>query len=151
MDPSRRALVAGLIVIAVIAVFLAGLVPGWLRTRRVFVEYTQCQESLRQTEANLAQAQLDLQIARLRGDLGEVMQEANANNFGVAAERATRFFDGVRAVAASDQLSQALERRKVLEAVLARRDAISADFALADPAVKSKLAEMYMHLGEAVE
>lgn len=131
-------------VIAVGIIFLAGYLPGSSRARRASEESRQAAQRLEETENELAKTRFDLDVARLRGSLGEVLHQANANNFGVAAERATRFFDELRAAVNSPQLPPATERRGVLEGILARRDEISADLARADPAVKAKLAERYI-------
>ena len=90
-------------------------------------------------------------MARLRGRLGDVLHEANANNFGLAAQQATAFFNALQAAAASTQLAANPARRGILDAILARRDEINADLARADQGVKAKLAEMYVQFGRAVE
>ena len=150
MDPSRKRLLIGAaIVAAVVAIFLAGYLPGRSRARAASVETERVSSRLQESQATLAQTQFDLQVARLRGQLGETLHEANANNFSVAADRATAFFDALREAVASPQLA-AGDRRQILEAVLARRDEISADLARADAAVKGKLSEMYMQFGGAV-
>lgn len=150
MDPTRKRLVllAG-IVIGVVLIFLAGYLPGSSRANRATEESRQNALRLEETQAELAKTRLDLEVSRLRGSLGEVLHEANANNFGVAAERATSFFDGLRVAVNSNQLPPASERRAVLEGALARRDEISADLARADQGVKAKLAEMFMQFAPA--
>lgn len=151
MDPSRkRLLIALAIVFVVVAIFLAGYLPGRSRARSAAVETERVSERLRENQSTLAQTQFDLQVARLRGHLGETLHEANANNYSVAAERATAFFDSLRDAVNSPHLAPG-ERRQTLESLLARRDEISADLARADAAVKAKLAEMYMQFGRAVE
>ncbi|HUP60215.1 MAG TPA: hypothetical protein VNA69_07330 [Thermoanaerobaculia bacterium] len=151
MDPSRKRLFLAIaIVIGVVLIFLAGYLPGSSRARRASEESLQAAQRQQETQAELARTRFDLDVARLRGSLGEVLHEANANNFGVAAEQATAFFDALRTAVNSSQLP-AGERRTVLEAVLARRDEISADLARADQGVKPKLAEMYMQFAGAAE
>jgi Flp pilus assembly protein TadB len=151
MDPSRQRLFIGLaVVFAVVAIFVAGYLPGRSRARAAAGETERVSERLRESQATLAQTQFDLRVARLRGRLGETLHEANANNYSVAAERATVFFDALREAVNSPQLAPG-DRRQILEAVLARRDEISADLARADAAVKAKLAEMYMQFGRAVQ
>lgn len=150
METSRKRLVLGvIIVIGVVLIFLAGYLPGSSRARRAAEESRQNAQRLGETQGVLAQSQYDLEVARLRGHLGEVLHEANANNFGNAAGRATAFFDGLAAAVNSPQLGSG-PRRNVLETILARRDEISADLARADAAVKPKLAGMYMQFGAAV-
>lgn len=151
MDPARKRLLIGLaIVVVLVAIFLAGYLPGRSRARAAAAETERVSERLQESQATLAQTQFDLQVARLRGHLGETLHEANANNYSVAAERATAFFDGLREAVNNPHLAPG-ERRQILEAVLARRDEISADLARADAAVKGKLAEMYMQFGRAVQ
>ena len=151
MDPSRKRLLIGIaVVFALVVIFLAGYLPGRSRARAASRETERVTERLRQSEATLARTQFDLQVARLRGHLGETLHEANANNFSVAAERATTFFDALRDAVNSPQLAPG-DRRRILEAVLARRDEISADLARADAAVKGKLSEMYLQFGGAVQ
>lgn len=151
MDPNRKRLIlfAG-IVIGVVLIFLAGYLPGVSRARSASEESRQAAQRLEETTAELAKTRFDLEVARLRGNLGEVLHEANANNFGVASERATTFFDGLRTAVSSNQLPPASERRAVLEEALARRDEISADLARADQSVKMKLAEMFMQFARAI-
>jgi hypothetical protein len=151
MDPSRKRLILGLVIAAgIVLVFLAGFIPGSSRARRAAEESRESGRRLGEAQATLAKTQHDLEVARLRGRLGETLHEANANNYSVAAERATVFFDGLRTAVNSPQLA-AGPRREILSAALARRDEISADLARADPAVKGKLAEMYIAFGQATE
>ncbi len=151
MEPSRKRLVTGIaIFIGAVLIFLAGYLPGASRAGRAAEESRLCANRAKEMQATLDQTRFDLQVATLRGRLGDVLHDANVNNFGKAGERATTFFDGLRSATASAQLPAGSERRKVLETVLARRDEISADLARADQGVKNKLAEMYMQFGEAV-
>lgn len=151
MERSRRFLLAAVgAVLVILAVFLGGYLPGWSRARRAAAEAEEIGARLQAAEALVERTRFELEIARLRGVLGDVIQEANANNFGLAAERATAFFDGLAAVL-NDQRLDSPERRAVLEALMARRDEISADFARPEPAVKNKLAEMYVRMGAAVQ
>ncbi|MEO8380654.1 MAG: hypothetical protein ABI779_13395 [Acidobacteriota bacterium] len=133
-----------------VLIFLAGYLPGSSRARRASEESRQAVRQLQESQAELAKTRFDLEVARLRGSLGEVLHEANANNFSVAAERGTAFFDGLRSAVNSNQLPVASDRRAVLEGALARRDEISADLARADQGVKAKLAEMFMQFAGAV-
>lgn len=152
MDPSRKRLILGLAIAAgVVLIFIAGYLPGDARARRAAEESRAASQRLSEMQQTLAKTQFDLEVARLRGRLGEVLHDANANNFGVAAERATSFFDGLRSAVNSAQLAVASERRTILETILGRRDEISADLARADPGVKEKLAEMYIQFGQVVE
>ena len=149
MDSPRRRSVVLAVVAGVVVMFLAGYIPGWLQARRATQASEECARRLAESQATLAKTQLDLEVARLRGRLGDVLHEANANNFGLAAQQATAFFNSLQAAAASPQL--AAGRREILAAILARRDEINADLARADQGVKAKLAETYVQFGRAVE
>jgi len=150
MEPSRKRLTIGIALVAIaVVMFLAGYLPGASRARRATEESQGCAQRLNDAQATLAQTQFNLDVALLRGRLGGVLYDANANDFGKAGERATVFFDGLRSATSSPQLPAVSERRTVLEAVLARRDEISADLARADQGVKAKLSDMYMQLGAA--
>lgn len=149
MDSPRKRSVVLAVLAGVVVMFLAGYIPGWLQARRAAQASAESARQLAEVQATLAKTQLDLEIARLRGRLGDVLHEANANNFGLAAQQATAFFDALQTAAASPQL--AAGRRGILAAILARRDEISADLARADQGVKAKLAEMYVQFRPAVE
>lgn len=150
MELKRNRLRIAGVAAAAVALFLLGMVPPALRARRVGQELKRANERVAEVTSQLERTRFDLDVARLRGALGEVLHEANRNNYGNAATRATAFFDDLRAAAASPLLEAESRRRQVLARLLGRRDEISADLARADPAVKPKLAEMYMLLGQAV-
>ena len=148
---SGRRLWIGLALAGALIIFLVGFLPPTLHARRTSNQLQEAKGQLTQAETKLARVEFDLDLARLRGELGEVLQDANANNFGTAGEKATRFFDGVRSAATSEYAAAGSERRKVLDAVLARRDEISADLGRVDAGVKAKLAQMYVQFGAATK
>jgi hypothetical protein len=69
--------------------------------------------------------------------------EVNRDNYGLAAQLATPFFDGARSAAASPADQTVTQS---LQAVLARRDEITSDLAKANAGVKSKIAQLYADL-----
>ncbi len=151
MEPSRKRLVlGGAIILGIVLIFLAGYIPASNRARSAAEESRLSTARLGEMEETLAQRQYDLEVARLRGNLGEVLQEVNSNNYGTASERASSFFDRLGA-ALNSPLLRPGSRREILQTVYARRDEISADLARADEGVKPKLAEMYMQFGSAAE
>ncbi len=98
--------------VLVIAAFLAGYVPGALKTANLRVELAGTQDRLR--------------VLSLLGELGMVLLEVGQNNFGKAREHSTKFFDQVRDAAnATDDA----KLKATLEAILGQRDAIIADLA----------------------
>lgn len=136
---------------AAVALFLAGFLPAYLRAARAGEDRERAQQRVTELSAELDRARYDLQVARLRGQLGDLLQEANRNNFGNAASMATAFFDGIEKALAHPQLPTPSTRRQILEGARARRDEISADLARADPSVKQKLAQMYAEFAEAAK
>ncbi|MEO8217727.1 MAG: hypothetical protein ABI718_11655 [Acidobacteriota bacterium] len=146
---SRRGLWAVLGTAAAIAIFLAGFIPATLRSRQTLVDLREQSAQTTKLQEDLARTQYDLEVSRLRGDLGNVLYESNVNNYGIAAKHATEFFDALRAALNRPQLPPVSDRRVVLDSILARRDEISADLAKADPVVKDKLSAMYMEFAKA--
>lgn len=134
--PARRrsgakkyAIGAGLLVTA----FLLGFVPSWIAAR--------------DAREDRVAMQARLGVAEIKVQLGNVAFEASRNNFASARTMSTQFFDRVRSVAEATP-SPALRRE--LEAALARRDEITAGLSQADPAVKEKLAQMYVDFPDLV-
>lgn len=119
----------GIGAVALVGAFLLGFVPATLTARDARAE----QHRLTQ----------QLAVASIQVQLGMMSYEVNRDNYGLAAELATPFFDGVRGAIANpaDQ-----EVTKSLQAVLARRDEITSDLAKADAGVKHKIAELYADL-----
>ncbi|HXG59329.1 MAG TPA: hypothetical protein VNL91_09935 [Thermoanaerobaculia bacterium] len=151
--PAPKRSHAGLItaLVLIVAAFLAGLIPPTLRARRISDEVARAQQRVEELNAELVRTRADLEALRLRAQLGDLMLEAERNNFGNAAAMATRFFDGVARAASDPAGGAASQRRQVFAAVLARRDEISADLARADAAVKQKLTRMYIDFGAATQ
>jgi hypothetical protein len=106
--------------------FLLGYVPASLTARDARAE----QERLTQ----------QLMLTGLEVQLGMMSYEANRDNYGLAAQLATPFFDAVRGAIARPA-SQ--DTASSLQAVIARRDEITSDLARANPVVKGKLAQLY--------
>lgn len=129
----RKALLVALVLVGV---FLIGFLPERAKARRAWKENSRLE--------------LELGLARLQGQLGMISYEANRNNFANAAAHSTNFFNALKKVLPDPLLSQEAKRKSDLEAILARRDEITADLARADPAVKDELADMYVQLSGAV-
>ncbi len=129
-----KKVVVALIVLA--AVFVVGFLPEHLKAR--------------QAREENSRLRLELDLARLRGELGMMSYEANRNNFGNASKLSSDFFNGLRGGLASPLLAGDAGRRAKIEAIAARRDEVTADLARADPAVKEKIAQMYAELSGAL-
>jgi hypothetical protein len=122
----------GIGALVLVLAFLLGYVPSCVSAR-----------SVREENARLLRK---LKLTELRGQLGMMSYEANRNNYASAAQFSTEFFNGLRQ-AVGEVDDEAI--RKKLEALLARRDEITANLAEANPAVKDKLAQMYAEFYQA--
>ncbi|MBI2877328.1 MAG: hypothetical protein HYY20_10640 [Candidatus Tectomicrobia bacterium] len=98
--------------------------------------------SLYISKRNCDQLDHNLKLARLLGQLGMASYEVNRNNYSNATQWSTVFFNGVRD-AANNTEDESVKQQ--LESVLARRDEITIDLAKSNPAVKEKLAQMYVN------
>ncbi len=118
-----------LVVLALVAAFLAGYVPATMDARAA-------------RAAQVAATQ-KLVLAEVQVRLGMVSYELNRDNFGFAAQLATQFFDGVQAAVNAPATGSVAD---ALRTILARRDEITSDLAQANPGVKAKVAEMFAGL-----
>jgi hypothetical protein len=118
----RVAVAAG----ALIVVFLLGYIPSSVNSHNA-----------RQQNAEL---QDKLTTAELGSELAMAGYEAGRNNYANAAQFSSNFFNGLRQTITHTQ-DAALKQK--LQAILARRDEITAGLAAVDQTVKEKLAQMY--------
>lgn len=115
-----------------VGVFLAGLVPEYVKSNRLDTE--------------LQQARQAKSAAGLRDLIGLAYVQANQKNYGLAAATMTRFFNRVPEVANQTADSNA---RKGLESLLVTRDKITAALAKGDAGVVGDLQELFMKTREA--
>ncbi len=120
--------------IVLIAVFLIGFVPQYLRARRLIRE--------------LRDARQETAGAAIRDLAALAYVQANQKNYGLAAETSTRFFNRAREVA--NQMADP-NRRKGLEDALTLRDRITAELAKGDPAVIGDLQDLFLKTRGATE
>jgi hypothetical protein len=120
------------IAVALVGVFLIGFVPQYVKASRLDSEARQ----LRQDSAE----------AELRELIALTYLQANQKNYGLAAETSSRFFSRVQAVS---QQAQDANRSKALQALLVKRDEVTAQLAKGDAAVMSALEEMFTKVREA--
>ncbi len=122
------------IVVAVllVVVFLAGLVPSYVKANRLKNE--------------LREARREHTLAQLRDLASLAYFQASQKDYGLAAGTSTRFFDRTRQVA--DQALDA-NARKPLEDLLSLRDPITAELAKGDPGVLSDLQALFLKTRQA--
>jgi hypothetical protein len=112
--------------IALIAVFLVGFIPPYVKANRL--------------ENELRQSRQDSAGAELRDLIALAYVQANQKNYGLAAETSSRFFNRAREVASQ---MQDASRRKALEDLLASRDKVTAQLAKGDAAVTGDLLDLF--------
>ena len=115
------------IVVALVAVFLLGFVPQYIKANRLDSELRQSRE---------AYAGADL-----RDLVGLAYLQANQKNYGLAAETTRRFFSRVPEIA---NHTQDATQPKAVEDLLAPRDRITASLAKGDAAVIGDLQDLFI-------
>src|SRR5689334_264045 len=113
--------------VALVAVFLIGFVPQYVKASRLDSELRLSREA----SAGAA----------LRDLVALAYLQANQKNYGMAAETSGRYFNQVREVAGQ---TQDASRRKALEDLLAPRDRVTAELAKGDPAVIGDLQDLFI-------
>ncbi len=115
------------VAVALVAVFLVGFVPQYVKASRLEFELRQFRDAVTGAE--------------LRDLIGLAYLQANQKNYGLATDSISRFFN--RADEVVNQ-SQDATRRKAIEVVLAPRDKITAELAKGDAAVLGDLQELFI-------
>ena len=118
--------------IALVAVFLVGFVPQYVKANRL--------------ENELRQSWQENRGSQLRDLIGLAYVQANQKNFGLGAETTSRFFSRVREMA--NQTPDA-SSRKALEDLWALRDRVTAELAKGDAAAMGDLQELFVKTREA--
>jgi hypothetical protein len=112
--------------VALIAVFLVGFIPSYVKANRL--------------ENELRQSRQDGAGAELRDLIALAYVQANQKNYGLAAETSSQFFNRAREVASQPQDTS---RRKALEDLLGSRDKVTAQLAKGDAAATGDLLELF--------
>jgi hypothetical protein len=109
-----------------IAAFLVGFIPQYVKANRLDNELQQSRQSLAGAD--------------LRDLAGLAYLQASQKNYGLAADTVSRFFNRVREVAAG---------RKAIEDLASARDKITAELAKGDPAAIGDLQELFLKTRQA--
>lgn len=115
------------VVVLLVVVFLAGFLPGYVKTHRL--------------ENELREARREQSLGQLRDLVSLAYFQANQKDYGLAAGTATRFFDRTQ-----DAVSLAADAsaRKPLADLLSLRDPVTAALAKGDPGVLGDLQALYL-------
>jgi len=110
-----------LILLLIVAVFLLGFVPQFLETRKA-------RNDLTASNARTTELENQLKLAELRDLSGLMLLETLRRNYGSASEHASRYFDKVREIAASEtpqgksKVGELLSNRESVTTALAQVD-----------------------------
>jgi hypothetical protein len=112
------------------AAFAGGYVPQRIEARRA--------------NETLEKLRMDHELSELHRRLGVASHEAMRNNYASAAEAARVFFEGCNEFVQKYPLENEPRTRNTLTTFTASRDAVMAQLAAGDPAVRDQLARMFL-------
>ena len=119
--------------VLVLAAFLLGFIPQYVKTRDLDNQLGAVQQQLNSEREKSQMAALGLLC-------GYIYLETNLKNYGLASQYSTRFFDRVRVMTAQESDSS---RQAFLQAALAKRDLITGGLAKGDPATLSAVQDLF--------
>lgn len=99
----------------------------------------------------LETTELDLRLATLHRHVGVASHEAQRNNFAAAAASARTFFDGCRSLLDEYEMTETPRTRLALSAYASSADMVLGQLATGDPAVKERLASLYLTMNGLLE
>lgn len=126
-----------LVAFLLVAAFLGGFIPQRLEV-----------QSLR---AELDKTELQLQLADAHRMLGMASHEAQRSNYASAAQAAAQFFDQSATLARTDALVNEARTHVALLSYTAQRDEVMALLSAGDPAVRERLAGMFLTMEGVLE
>lgn len=114
-----------------LAVFLLGFVPTWLKAR--------------ECGGSLAGAEQQLSLARMQNNLASSVIDARRGDYEPARQAASQFFTSLRAEADKGDVSTLTPaQREGVEPLFTRRDEIITLLARSDPASADRLSDLYV-------
>ena len=124
-------------VVLIVTAFCAGYVSCQLRAGDTL---RSCQEDNQRLQSRLQDIETEFRVATLNTELGMILVEVEENNFGLARQRSTRFFDRLRDTIPVLQDPVQVDR---LRALLSQRDEVNADLITANQETAAKLRMLY--------
>jgi hypothetical protein len=142
-----RKLVLGLVVLLIAAAFVAGYWPQRERVGRVQAELSEALRQQAETRSRLDAAEAQLRLHRLFGQYLALEDAVGSGNYGEAQSLSSPFFDRVR-----DEATRTGDGsvRSALDAVLMRRDAVTAGLARGEASVREVLVPIGRELRRAL-
>jgi type II secretory pathway pseudopilin PulG len=138
---------AVLVILVVAGAFVAGYWPQRAARLRAEREAAEARQQLAEVRADLARAEAQDRRGRLLGRLLALQDAVAGGNFGEAQALSTPFFDGVREEAAGETDATV---RKGLDAILERRDTVTAQLARGEGSVREALVAIGRELRRAL-
>jgi hypothetical protein len=142
-----RKFLAVLVVVLIAGAFLAGYWPQHERAVRAQAEAAGLKTELEAARTRLAEVEAQARLGRLFGQLLALQEAVGSGNFGEAQTLSSALFDGVREESGATRSAQV---RTSLEAILARRDTVTAGLARSDASVRTVLAPIERELRRAL-
>lgn len=137
----------------VVGLALGSLAGGWYEGRSSSEQMAALADAeearAASTEADLSRLKARVEWLQIHLRLGRIALEADRQDYGIAGERAARFFDDVALMSQSPNLDPG--RRAALDDVLAARDELIAGLATAQPSAAQRLKELYLQLFDATD
>lgn len=126
---NRRLKLAGICAVVLLAFFLVGFLPEYIRASSL--------------QGRMDEANLQLQTCRVLNLSGMTFLETSLKNYGVASHYASRWFDAAKVLSGK---TKSPELRQALNSVLAQRDTITAQLARGDSAAYGSVQGAYQNL-----
>jgi acyl-CoA synthetase (AMP-forming)/AMP-acid ligase II len=118
-----------------IAVFLLGFVPMWLKSR--------------ECSRNLSEAEHQLNLARIQNSLASAVIDARRGDYESARQAASDFFTSLRTVTEKvDDSALSMAQREEVQSLLTQRDGIITLLARGDLASADRLSDLYVSYRE---
>jgi len=124
--------------------FLAGLLLGYIPE---YLRASKLNDDLRTRDEKISRLNGYERLARLRDLASLLYLEVTRKNYGIATQRATLLFDGMRK---NLDATQDAALKSVFENTLAQRDVIIAKLAKADPSVEPQIRDIIDRLHQGV-
>jgi hypothetical protein len=142
-----RKVLAALVVLLVAGAFVAGYWPQRERLVEAEAEAAELRRQLSEARAELAAAEAKARLGRIFGQYLALHDAVASGNFGQAQALSSPFFDAVR-----EEAARGLEpaARTALDAVLMRRDTVTAGIARGEGSVREALVPIERELRRAL-
>jgi type II secretory pathway pseudopilin PulG len=141
-----KKLLVVLVVLLVAAAFVAGYWPERQRLVQAQAEATELRSQLAEARSQLAEAEAKGRLGRLFGQFLALQDAVSTGNYGEAQTLSSAFFDRVR-----DEEGRAdASVRAALDAVMLRRDAVTAGLARGEGSVREVLVPVERELRRAL-